>query len=78
MLEFFGLFAEMFSFLESVSFIWLFTFSKNYRKDFSDKWNGNKVGIESRNKIILGLEIIFSILFNILVIGVLVYYSFFF
>ena len=48
----------MFSFVESISFIWLYTFSKDYRKAFLEKWN-DKVGIKSGNKIILVSEIIF-------------------
>ena len=65
----------MFSFVESISFIWLYTFSKDYRKAFLEKWN-DKVGIKSGNKIILVSEIIFSIMFNTLIIGAIIYLVF--
>jgi hypothetical protein len=68
MLDFFGLFAEIFSYGEMISFVWLYIFSKNYRKTFSEKWNEKRVGIEMESKTMLISGIIFSILFNALII----------
>jgi len=76
MLEFLGLLAEMFSFVEITSFIWLYIFSKNYRENFREKWYEKKVGIESKAILITG--IIFSILFNALIICGVVYIVFLF
>jgi hypothetical protein len=68
MLDFFGLFAEIFSYGEMISFVWLYIFSKNYRKTFREKWNEKRVGIETESKTMLISGIIFSILFNALII----------
>jgi hypothetical protein len=75
-LEFLGLFAEMFSYLEIISFIWLYIFSKNYRKNFREKWNEKRVGIAWESRAMLITEIIFSIIFNAFIIGGLVYIVF--
>ena len=78
MLEFFGLFGEIFSYGEIISFVWLYIFSKNYRKTFSEKWNEKRVGIERESKAILITGIIFSILFNALIIYGIVNIAFLF
>jgi hypothetical protein len=74
--EYLGLFAEMFSYVEIISFIWLYIFSKSYRKIFREKWNNKKVGIERESRAILITDIIFSIIFNALIIGGLLYIVF--
>jgi hypothetical protein len=78
MLDFLGLFIEMFSFAESVSFVWLYIFSKSYREKLRIKWNEKKVGIEWESRAILIIEIVFSILFNALIIFGIVYLVFLF
>ena len=77
MIELLELFAETFSFVEIISFIWVYIFSKSYRKRFSEKWNQGKVGLEWESKTILIIGIIFSTIFNFIIIGTIIYYSFF-
>ena len=73
MLEFIGVFFEMFSYGEIIGFIWLYIFSKNYRENFKKKWNEKKLGIEKESKASLIAGIILSILFNALIIYAIVY-----
>lgn len=73
MLEIIGVFAEMFSYGEIIGFIWLYIFSKNYRENFKKKWNEKNLGIEKESKASLIVGIIFSILFNALIICAVVY-----
>jgi hypothetical protein len=71
MLQIFEILLELFSLAESMFFIWLFVFSKPFRTKITENWaKGNA------QRIAIILDMLLSIFFNAIIIGLIIYIAF--